>query len=926
MTQHFRLTVDQDTVISGETFDNGSGPVIANSNVVVRGLISGIFGGQNTLTVGDDIELNGKNNSLVADFNTGLLSLAIPQIVNGLTIEGTQTWTFSDFGFGQVDLLGNPGSMGGIAATAGKAGQKAGGVNEITDQSSLGSMMIGGDPVLGGSGITPTNVDGLTLNVLNDGGSGGIETVLVPTLMVFIAGASFTGSATVHINTENLTDGAGALFAPFIPGVGAGASTALFTAFTHAGLYGIGAGPNNVIGPPAFTNGYTSWVVSNEGATNENIAVSALEATNATSFTLTSTGSGHGASATAGTGGIALWSDFVDPAEWANLTNIDGTALAGQTWISGAESGTFGFLDALVGAVGQKVSVSLGSHAKNFLDMTAWAATAANLTLNGGGGTGSEVDFNNGLVTTAVGFGGFSGFAVVGDADGAIGGIANWANFNGASELLLKAADGDQFANQTANFQVKAAPSTFTVDFQSNNFNDHNWEVDAATGGAGSQLNLMFGNGATSSITNADGTFIATGYDTVQVTDNSTGSNEFFGTAFLVESNVGQPGAALDISDAAGTHLRIGESAIDAAGAGAPGAALVGAVTVELVGGNILNPTVGTIDVTGGGVYLGVTDASSITVAGTLEMRGPDDDFTVGGIATGLTGVNVSAGGAGSWVQGSLGPVAAVAAAGALYTGATGGDTLSATGGGSEVFGDGGKDAITLAKGDNTVYFGTFMTGDNHLHGLVMTDTTDAAYNGFWGLGGKGVAVAAAAITGDNDGDTSTSLSMTTITGFALGPPDSVVGNDTLDFNVDSWAGASGTGTGHLIRTDGTAVPTGTATAVLNTFGSAVAIAGAFDIIEGQGVTVNSAASLVKLLTTTGFMVLGAAPTSGEHILFAYQTTTGVNIADVDFVTGGSANTSADTLAASDIVDLVGVTILGLAAHTSDMVFSAHAA
>jgi len=73
-------------------------------------------------------------------------------------------------------------------------------------------------------------------------------------------------------------------------------------------------------------------------------------------------------------------------------------------------------------------------------------------------------------------------------------------------------------------------------------------------------------------------------------------------------------------------------------------------------------------------------------------------------------------------------------------------------------------------------------------------------------------------------------------------------------------------------------------------------------------------------------MVLGAAPTSGEHILFAYQTTTGVNIADVDFVTGGSANTSADTLAASDIVDLVGVTILGLAAHTSDMVFSAHAA
>ena len=88
---------------------------------------------------------------------------------------------------------------------------------------------------------------------------------------------------------------------------------------------------------------------------------------------------------------------------------------------------------------------------------------------------------------------------------------------------------------------VSNALSTFKVDFQSNDFNSNNWEVDAATGGAGSALTLSF-----SSISSADGTFVATGYDSVDVQTHGN-FHEFFGTSFSIVSNVGQPAAVLTI-------------------------------------------------------------------------------------------------------------------------------------------------------------------------------------------------------------------------------------------------------------------------------------------------------------------------------------------------------------------------------------------
>src|SRR3984957_19796501 len=65
--QTLTLTVGSDSAITGQSFD-GSGGVVSGSIVVVNAPLAGVSGAQNTLSIGDTIELNGTNNSLNALF------------------------------------------------------------------------------------------------------------------------------------------------------------------------------------------------------------------------------------------------------------------------------------------------------------------------------------------------------------------------------------------------------------------------------------------------------------------------------------------------------------------------------------------------------------------------------------------------------------------------------------------------------------------------------------------------------------------------------------------------------------------------------------------------------------------------------------------------------------------------------------------
>jgi hypothetical protein len=920
LKHHVNLTGGQDTAISGHQFNFNGGNNIANGGVTVTGSIvsSGPFFDQPSLSTGDHIELFGANNVLNASYNPGLLGLLVPQIISGVTIEGVQTADFNNFGFGSVVVL--TGNIGGVSPHATKNGLKVGGLNTVTYDNSLGAMDLGADIVLGGNGLNNVVT---TLNVLNDGGAGNIVSGSIPYFAMFIAESAFLAagaSTAITIATSNLTNGAGSLFSPIIPPD---------TPFAHVGLYGILAGPNNVEGAVATNlTGYKTFTLSNLGSTNENIALSSAGATNATQLTLTSTNG-----ATSGTGGIALYGDNGNfgVAEWNNLTSINGTALNGQTYITGDEIGTFGFLAGVTGVLGQKLSITLGNFAGtkdapgsgNFVDLADWTATAANLSVNTGGGAGGEVDFSNALLTAGVALAGFNA-QILGDGSFDVGGTIDFALLfvNSTAPDMLQLGPlafdrmGDASVDITGNLIVKNVPANFTLSFQSADFTGvaghQNVEVDSTNTSSTSQLNLTFAD-----ISNSDGSFIATGFNKVSVTATD-GTHEFFGTSFLVQSNVGQPAPELDLHTANG-GTRIGQDSItDPTG--------VGVSTVTLVGGNLLKPIVGTIVIDGNdSVYLGVTDASSITDSGTgrVEMLGPADPFAVGGTSTGIHGVTVSVAGSGSILQGSMGPLVKDAQA-INYTGVTGTDTITSAGGSSAIYGDGGPDTIHLGgSGNNTVFFGTFLTGAGNLHGQTITDNTDNAYDGFWGNGGTGgltFAKTGTAITGNNDVGTQ-------IDGFVIGG--GAVTHDNIEINEYAWAGSSANTAGHLVQSDFTPVADGPATGVAVSAGGTVA-SGADIVLYTFGTAgIASASALAADLEGVGAITMAGNIVAHTHVLFAFDLAGGgVEIADVDFnTTAGNKSTSGLTIYASDLVDLhgVNVSLAGLGANIGDIHFTHHA-
>jgi hypothetical protein len=145
----------------------------------------------------------------------------------------------------------------------------------------------------------------------------------------------------------------------------------------------------------------------------------------------------------------------------------------------------------------------------------------------------------------------------------------------------------------------------------------------------------------------------------------------------------------------------------------------------------------------------------------------------------------VTADGAVSTLQGSMGAVTAVINDGGIlattHTGDVGNDTLTDTAGDTSFFGDGGQDIVNLGGGGNDVFFGEYSL-DGTQHAQTITNSLDQAFQGFWGVGnGTGPSQIGSVNT------PSTGADITTINNFAMAG----VNHDTLTFDVDAWAGGS---------------------------------------------------------------------------------------------------------------------------------------
>jgi hypothetical protein len=269
--------------------------------------------------------------------------------------------------------------------------------------------------------------------------------------------------------------------------------------------------------------------------------------------------------------------------------------------------------------------------------------------------------------------------------------------------------------------------------------------------------------------------------------------------------------------------------------------------------------------------------------------------------------------------NGSTG-VASVAGADHLTAGGSGDDTL---------YVDGGGDTIILpnhARFD-TVIFGQEPSLLSVLSDvLAITDGTDTAYPGSWG-----VAATATAIPNLFSGNTTggTSADMTAITGFnaELG--------DLLEFKAAAWNGESNflgiaAAQGDLAALNGvTIVPTGaaqlsavwhdsTSNSSLKPFDSVLLYA------PSDTVVANAQELAARLHTVADAIVLPSAgsstlgfiePGQAKHILVAYVHLQALDIADVDLVNTSASNQNSTAnlnVYALDLVSLTGVSLTSL--------------
>jgi hypothetical protein len=907
VTQSFQLTLAQDEVVSGSNTINTTTPGVAvqsTGNVTVvapleTGTIFGTTAAFPTLTSGDVINLAGPSNALqltlAEDFFGGT------NTITNLTIAGVQSWDVSN-----VSPVPQLTELFGANITS---------PTTLTYHDSLGSLQIGAnaEPV----GLSSNGTLLQTINATNDGFHFGYQY-----LAVSLNAADFTGHDTLTVNAD---------------GVGHGAPTH----GEQATNFGI------IAGPTTGTTGYATWVVNSSGGSsvNNNIALGAEQATNATTLTIADDG--------ASTYLRASFTDGSGPGNWENLVTINAAGTSGQLTVTGDES--FGGLLSDNATALTNVFGGTGADVFDLTDSSWTNAQVAGVTISGGfntTGTNSLADSNEsaayvaasgaGLGTvvelftdeinqisgvSADAFGSWSGVQTLYDVGfsntgvDSIQGTINMADFPGTNIVTLANGHSGNFVHQGGDLSVTNAQDGFIFNFQDADQQGHNFQVTgASSNGAGDTVTVNYGTGYNYTA-DSHGTFTSLNFDNTDINVWSGFQNGGDGDFYS--------GGILAVSTSGGAETVNLESAVDLT-IGTTGAGDVpGFASLNLFGGTIFNLTSGTLNLSGlvgdnPNFSIGVTDANVIndTSTGSLDMLAPDNAITLHdlvlsppmGLVPGdqvYTGISVTADGESSLLQGSLGveDLLGTGGKGATdFTAITGNDSLDDQAGGNTFYGAGGSDSITIGGGSNTIHFGEISV-DGNIENQVITNMapalpppapppppgSDLAYQGFWGvpngtgpdqIGGP-TWLALSSVTSDAANTAGTSADATDLTGFSVASYNS----DVLDFNVNAWADNKGP-SGTLIEGDGKGITLGPADMQLVTTPGTDLNAGTNVILDGiDGGFANATELAASLASSNGDVIFDfafggkGAPSEG-HMLVAYDNsvTHTLSIADVDFV------------------------------------------
>jgi hypothetical protein len=873
----FTLTVGQDTAITGQPFvgpPGTTGGVVPASQVTIEAPLSGIFGNQNTLTDFDTIQLAGKNNTLN-------VSIDGHTNINGVTIQGVQTWNLVDDGFGTVTING-----GGTAASP-----------SITGLTELNFNGNGGGGTLNlGTTLLPIDkpgdlANGFTLGVSNALGGIGHH------IDIAFASGVLTGTEAITVNAFS---------------VGNVDNNDLNDA------YGIAAG-----GTGPGKKGFGTWNLNSTGATLgtvNDIALGGEDNNTATTLNITDDGSTTIVYASSASGSTA--------GDWSNLTTVNASGTTGQLTVTGGETvasiNGFGLLSADTTAL----TTVIGGTGNDLFDLSSFSAPLSQLTVigNSAAGNTTTVELNNTEVTSGVApavWHGVQTLLDVGNPD--VGGTINMADFPGTTTLSFVDAHSGPNATQTANILIENGPPTFTVEFNNTNENGFNFQI--LGGGSGSTLTVDY-NELTAG-QNSTGAFASQGYDNTNINiASASGTVDFYSHGVTAVSTPADAEVLTINANGVGADILIGDTA----------APVVGHSSLTLLGGSVLGVTTGTLDITGTAeVTIGVTNASTISdTGGVLIMDAPGNDI----IYPGFTGISVTAAAAGSVLSGTVGPETPISTTldpGAVtaFTAITGNDTLTDTAGGVKFWGDGGSDTLNMGGDGNIAFFGEILAGPSGLASFenqLVTNNLDQAYQGFWGVAnGTGPSAISTTLPGmvslDAGLSAGTEVDNTTINGFSF----TATNQDALRFNVDAWAGGN-TGIGSLVQGDGHTVVAGATSSMQLVTAPAAALLGGTNVVADSidGTFANASTLAASLASANGDLVFagtGVAAHTSVHMLVAYETAANtIEVADVDFINNtGAAVKNTDALShivVSDMVKLVGAGSLNdLVTHPGAVVF-----
>jgi len=261
---------------------------------------------------------------------------------------------------------------------------------------------------------------------------------------------------------------------------------------------------------------------------------------------------------------------------------------------------------------------------------------------------------------------------------------------------------------------------------------------------------------------------------------------------------------------------------------------------------------------------------------------------------------------------------ALVAGTASVITGTVNNETLAGGSHGYDIlFPAGGADTINLSSASHaieTIYFGTTVSASGTAV-VPITNASGVTQQGFWGN-----ASAASGLSANTSSD------MSVVHNFTAGAAGDVVG-----FNVTAWGSGgtvnvSGMELGLVQGDAATSVVVGGAALGSVAAAGATLAANANVVVDSVAIYANAAALASALSNSSGhltFSGLGLWVGDDAHLLVAYSTGSSVNIADVKFdntTSAAQADTANLTVTASDMAQLVGVSLAALTAHNLALV------